>query len=152
MEGHEGTGLGTLAKGPRQRSAVEVIDDADPFAYSYDEDNGKNRGGEPGTDPTNITDPDDDEDLDDGDDGDDDHDEIITDPDDDEDLDEEDQQNDAITIILILYHAIRSQNPDMFMVSKKTIESCEKRQNEILVKWFPFSFSLFIDFYQFFKL
>lgn len=49
-----------------------------------------------------------------------------------EDLDDEDQQNDSITILLILYHTIQSQNPNLFMVSKNAIEACEKKQAKLL--------------------
>lgn len=49
-----------------------------------------------------------------------------------EELEDEDQQNDVITIMMILYHVIQGQHPDMFMVSSKTIEKCEKQQLELM--------------------
>lgn len=49
-----------------------------------------------------------------------------------EDLDDEDQRNDVITIMMIIYYVISTENPDMFIVSKKTIDKCEARQQEIL--------------------
>jgi hypothetical protein len=48
-----------------------------------------------------------------------------------EDLDSEEERNDVITIMMILYYVISTENPNLFIVSEKTIESCENRNNEI---------------------
>lgn len=49
-----------------------------------------------------------------------------------EDLDDEDQRNDVITIMMIIYYVISTENPNMFIVSNKIIDKCETRQQEIL--------------------
>ncbi len=49
-----------------------------------------------------------------------------------EELDDEDQTNDVITIMMIIYYVISSENPNMFIVSNKTIDKCDARHQKLL--------------------
>jgi chemotaxis protein histidine kinase CheA len=49
-----------------------------------------------------------------------------------EDLETEDQQNDVITIMMIILKALKEENPDMFIISTKVIEECARKHEALL--------------------